>query len=277
MTSPTDNRAQFGKLGFPYPDNIIMDYLGGSAAHGARLEGKADTDWYGVYIEPPNSVLGLSDYPHWTYTTSDGTGNTAEDVDACFYSLRKWAGLAAKGNPSCLHFLFAPKQFENVFWVMVNIKRNLFLSKDSMSPFLGFAKAQMQRLFGERGQRNVNRVDLEKQFGYDTKYAMHVIRLYGEAKELMETGHITLPRPNKDLLIDIRLGKYKLSEIREMAETLEAEALAARENSPLPESIDREAVSNLITYIQLQFWDWQRDAVGYVRQPWDPEKTEKKS
>lgn len=267
-----DNRAQFGALGFPYPDNIIMNYLGGSAAHGARLEGKADTDWYGVYIEPPNRVMGLTDYEHWTYTTSDGTGNTAEDVDACFYSLRKWAGLAAKGNPSCLHFLFAPKQFETAWWIMVDIKRKLFVSKDSMSPFLGFAKAQMQRLFGERGQKNVNRVELEEQFGFDTKYAMHVIRLYGEAKELMETGVITLPRPNKDLLIDIRLGKYKLSEIREMAETLEAEALAAREKSPLPESIDREAISNLITYAQIQFWDWQRDKVGYVRQPWDPKK-----
>lgn len=270
MSSPTDNRAQFGVLGFRYPDNIIMNYLGGSATHGAKLPGKSDTDWYGVYIEPPNHVMGLTDYPHWTYTTSNGEGNTAADVDACFYSLRKWAGLAVKGNPSCLHFLFAPKQFENVFWVLIDIRKNLFVSKDSMSPFLGFADSQLKRLFGEKGQKNVNRVDLETEFGYDTKYAMHVVRLFCEARELMETGTITLPRPEKELLIDIRLGKYKLFEIREMAEHAEQMALAAREKSPLPEHIDREAITNLITHTQLQFWEWQRDLVGYVRQPWDP-------
>lgn len=252
-------KPDFSQFGFPYQDNLIMSYLGGSTAHGAKISDKADTDWYGVYVEPQNRVLGLTDYPHFTHTTGDGSGNTAEDTDVCLYSLRKWAGLAAKGNPSCLHFLFAPKQFETAFWVMVGIQTRLFVSKDSMSPFLGFAKAQMQRLFGERGQKNVNRMELEEKFGFDTKYAMHVVRLYGEAKELMETGKITLPRPNKDLLIDIRLGKYKLSEIREMAETLEAEALAAREKSPLSESIDREAISNLITYAQLQFWSWQKD------------------
>jgi hypothetical protein len=29
-------------------------------------------------------------------------------VDVCLYTLMKWAGLAAKGNPSALHFLFGP-------------------------------------------------------------------------------------------------------------------------------------------------------------------------
>ena len=250
-------RPDFAQYGFPYQDNLIMSYLGGSAAHGAKISEKADTDWYGVFIEPMNRMLGLTNYPHFTYTTSDGAGNKPEDVDVCLYSLRKWAGLAAKGNPSCLHFLFAPTHFTNIFWDIIKVNRKSFVSKDSMSPFLGFAKAQMERLFGERGQKNVNRVELEEKFSYDTKYAMHVIRLFGEAKELMETGVITLPRPNKDFLIDIRLGKYKLSEIREMAKTLEAEALAARDRSPLPEHIDRERISELITYSQLQFMEFQ--------------------
>jgi hypothetical protein len=58
---------------------------------------------------------------------------------------------------------------------------------------------------------------------YDTKYAMHVIRLYGEAKELMEQGRITLPRPNKDELVEIRHGKYSLAELQEWGAQLEAE------------------------------------------------------
>jgi len=47
----------------------------------------------------------------------------------------------------------------------------------------------MKRLLGQKGQKNVHRAELENKHGYDTKYAMHVIRLYGEAKELMEQSN----------------------------------------------------------------------------------------
>ena len=113
----------------------------------------------------------------------------------------------------------------------------------------------VRRLLGEKGQKNIHRAELEKQHGYDTKYAMHVIRLYGEAKELMETGRITLPRPNREELVEIRKGKYRLSEIGEIGAQLEAEALAAGERSPLPGKVDRKAISELITKEQLRFWD----------------------
>jgi hypothetical protein len=96
--------------------------------------------------------------------------------------------------------------------------------------------------------------ELEELHGYDTKYAMHVIRLYGEAKELMENGRITLPRPNRDELIEIRKGKYSLAEIQELGRQLEIEALAAQTSSPLPDRVDRLAISNLLTDVQLQLW-----------------------
>jgi hypothetical protein len=63
---------------------------------------------------------------------------------------------------------------------------------------------------------------------------MRLIRLYGEAKELMEHGRITLPRPNRDELVEIRKGKFALSEIRELGAQLESEALAAQARSLLP-------------------------------------------
>ena len=112
----------------------------------------------------------------------------------------------------------------------------------------------MKRLLGQKGQKNIHRAALEELHGYDTKYAMHIIRLYGEAKELMERGHITLPRPNKDELVEIRKGKYSLSEIQELGRQLESEALAAQATSPLPDKVDREAISNLVAEIHLQLW-----------------------
>jgi hypothetical protein len=120
-----------------------------------------------------------------------------------------------------------------------------------VKPFLGFADDQMKRLLG---QKNVHRAELEDKHGYDTKYAMHVIRLYGEAKELMESGRITLPRPNRDELIEIRRGKYSLTEIRELGAQLESEVLAAQVTSPLPDKVDQDEVSRLLADAHLRFW-----------------------
>jgi hypothetical protein len=83
---------------------------------------------------------------------------------------------------------------------------------------------------------------------------MHVIRLYGEAKELMERGRITLPRPNRQELIEIRAGKYSLSEIRELGMQLESEARAAQVTSQLPDNVDREAIDRLLVDAHLQLW-----------------------
>jgi hypothetical protein len=83
---------------------------------------------------------------------------------------------------------------------------------------------------------------------------MHVIRLYLEAKEYMETGTITLPNPRVDLLVAIRQGGYRLSQIEEMGKQLEAEALRAQEKSALPEVVDLSAISNLITQTYMGFW-----------------------
>lgn len=247
---------RFSQFGFPYPDDLIMSYIGGSEAHGAKVAGTDDTDWYGIFIEPPEKVLGIDRYEHFVTTTGGKAGgNGSQDVDVCLYTLRKWAGLAAKGNPSCLHFLFAPLKFNHIIWAQVSYKREAFLAKGHVRPFLGFADDQMKRLFGEKGQKNVHRAESEEKFGYDTKYAMHIVRLYSEAKELMETGYITLPRPDKNELIAIRQGKYTLSEIRAMGRQLEADALAASDRSPLPARIDRDAISKIVATAYQDFWE----------------------
>lgn len=250
----------FTEFGFPYPKSLIMTYIGGSQAHGAKISGTDDTDWFGVFVEPPSKALGVDRYEHFVTTTGgQAGGNGPKDTDVCLYTLRKWAGLAAKGNPSCLHFMFAPPTFNHYVWARLMLKSDAFLAKGHVRPFLGFADDQMKRLFGEKGQKNIHRAHLEEEFGYDTKYAMHVIRLYGEAKELMQTGKISLPRPNKDDLIAIRNGKYKLSEIRALGRQLESEALDASDKSPLPDRIDRGRISKLIADSYREFWDWQQE------------------
>ena len=133
--------------------------------------------------------------------------------------------------------------------------RDLFSSKMHLTPFPKFADDQMERLCGRKGQKNIHRAELEKAHGYDTKYAMHVIRLYLEATEYMQTGNITLPNPKVDLLIAIRNGKYKRSEIEEIGKQLKTDAIKAQAKSPLPDSVDLAGVSELITQTYLDFWN----------------------
>jgi predicted nucleotidyltransferase len=248
-------KPDFAQYGFVHQENLIMACIGGSQAHGAKVGATDDTDWYGLYIPPPTKLLGLEREEHFVFTTGGELGgNGPSDVDVCLYTLLKWAGLAAKGNPSALHFLFAPLEFTTDAWEHFSARPEIFLAKGHLKPFLGFADDQLKRLLGQKGQKNVHRAELEHKHGYDTKYAMHVIRLYGEVKELMESGRITLPRPNRYELIEIRKGEYSLSEIRELGAQLESEALAAQASSPLPDEVDRDAISVLLADAHLRFW-----------------------
>jgi len=70
----------------------------------------------------------------------------------------------------------------------------------------------------------------------------------------MEHGRITLPRPNRDELVEIRKGKSALAGIRELGEQLESEALAAQATSPLPNEVDRDAISRLLADAHLRYW-----------------------
>jgi hypothetical protein len=90
-------------------------------------------------------------------------------VDVCLDTLMKWAGLAAKGDPSVLHCLFAPREYTTETWNQFSAHPELFLAKGHAKPFLGFADDQMKRLLGQQGQQNMHRAELEHKHGYDTK------------------------------------------------------------------------------------------------------------
>lgn len=106
------------ETGFPYPDRLIHLFVGGSELHGAKVQGTDDLDIYGVYIEPLEMALGLDSLPHFVWSTAgDDRRNGPNDVDVTLYSLKQWAGLACKGNPTALHFLFAKNTLTSDIWV----------------------------------------------------------------------------------------------------------------------------------------------------------------
>lgn len=240
---------------FPEDLHPILAFIGGSELHGAKVEGTDDTDWCGIFLEPYTKCLGLSRMDHFVHTTGDGNGNTPADVDVTFYSLRKWTSLAVKGNPSILQFQFAHPKMYKSWWMQFQWSVDGHLAaKSQLSAFLGYGAAQLARLKGERGQKNVKRAAIEEKYGYDTKYAMHALRLTQEGIEYAETGKITCPRPNAAELIDVRLGKYTLPEICEKIEDGLADLHKARDLSPLPATLDIEKINKIVADVYREFY-----------------------
>lgn len=242
--------------GFPYRSEMVNLFVGGSGLHGGRVEGKNDDDFYGVYVEPPEIVVsGLQSYPHFVWSTSEShERNRPGDMDIVFYGLKKWAGMAVVGNPTALGFLFAPNLTPSPLWARIQ-GSGLFASKEHAGPFEAFARQQLDRVLGVRGKgKHGQRPELEEKYGYDTKAAMHVIRLLSEGIEYMRTGRITYPRPERHLLIEIRLGKFGMESIKAMAESMFGELERAQADSPLPERVDVRAVSAFVTDCYMQHW-----------------------
>ena len=243
--------------GFAHPQNLIHLFVGGSELHGAKVGQTDDTDLYGVYIEDPEQALGLNPSEHFVWSTAgDERRNGPDDVDVTLYSLRKWAAMAAKGNATALHFLFVePQEIAPDTWKMIQAGRELFLSRSSAKQFLGFADDQFKRLTGEKGSgKKGQRLEYIGKYGYDTKAAMHGLRLLYECLELMAHKRITLPRPEKDLLIEVRSGEWPLERVLAHAKKLAKEVEEAIAGSPLPERVDRTAISKLPAQVHLKFW-----------------------
>lgn len=237
--------------GFPLkPESLIHLFVGGSQLHGAKVSGYDDLDIYGCYIEPPERILGVLPLQHYVWSSGSATEkNTADDVDVTLYSLHRWGELIRKGNPAILHYLFAENALSSIdTWQMfIGSHREQFISKRAAMQYVGFAASQRMRLTGERGMgRHGQRPDLIERYGFDVKFAMHYIRLLGECRELLREHKVTLPRPEKALLIDIRTGKYTQEQVFELGNDLTHECEELLETSDLPDTVDATILSRQI-------------------------------
>lgn len=260
-----------------WPDSIIHLFVGGSGMHGGTGHKPSDLDLNGVYIQPVELVLGITqmttddkgmkhvfqpDVQVWS-TSNDNVKNSADDVDLNLFSLRKWASMAATGNTNALEFLFVPNAAFNsknaIVWnehIVPNTQH--FISKRAAHHFAEFSKGMLKRLKGGEGSgKHGQRPDLIDEFGYDTKAAMHLIRVLEEGRELMDTGKITLPRENASLLKRIRSGEFDWPEIEFMYDNRLAALYMAFDNSTLPAELDRAKISSIITAAQIDFWGWR--------------------
>ncbi len=180
----------------------------------------------------------------------------AGDLDLVVYSLRKWARLALQGNPTVLILLFADPVTMDARGGQLRELAPAFASREAGRRFLGYLRSQKQRLLGARGQKDVRRPELEAKYGFDTKYAMHMLRLGMQGVEFMETGRITLPMPEPDRswLRSVRTGRVPLQDCLTRVGELEVALRDLLETSPLPDHPNREAVDAWVCRTYLEHW-----------------------
>lgn len=93
--------------------------------------------------------------------------------------------------------------------------------------------------------RNPARKGMEAKYGYDLKHATHLVRLINMGKQILSEGTLSVYRPERDLLMDIRNGAWTYEQLEEFALKADAEFDILYKESTLREKPDRKGIQDL--------------------------------
>ncbi len=249
-------------------DNEILRGVVGSTTHGTAIEGQDDRDEMGVFVEPPEYVCGLTPCDHYIYRDQpEGVRSQPGDLDLTMYSLRRFCRLAAQGNPSVILLLWVPEHIMKtpVGGALVGM-REAFVSQESGKRFLGYLAAQKSKLKGERAN-TVRRPELVEKYGYDTKFAMHALRLGFEGIELMTHRRLTLPVAEPDLttLRAVRSGQIRLEDALQLID--DAEKRLGQLVEACTWAADIEAINRFMVKAHVEYWQSRALLSGVLSSP----------
>ncbi|WP_205697674.1 DNA polymerase beta superfamily protein [Conexibacter sp. SYSU D00693] len=239
-------------------DGLVLRGLVGSTVHGLSNPGTDDRDEMGVCLEPATHVVGLRRFDHYVSRTQpEGTPSGPGDLDLTVYGLRKFCRLALKGSPTVLLLLFV--EGEHLLHAD-DVGRELqalapaFLSQRTAHAFRGYVDAQRRGLVGERHATRTR--ELSAAHGYDTKYAMHALRIGLQGIELLATGRITLPmpEPHRGRLRAVRAGDVPLDDVLAELDAVTAQLEEATTAGDLPPQGDLRRVDEFLVDAHLTAW-----------------------
>lgn len=116
------------------------------------------------------------------------------------------------------------------------------------------AKVRWEQYWEWKKNRNVARGELEEKYGYDTKHAMHLVRLLRMGYEAVTEGVLRVRRPDAEELLAVRNGAWTYEEVVAYAEDMDAKVHAAVEKSPLPKHPDTKLAAALVLEVQDAMW-----------------------
>jgi hypothetical protein len=237
---------------------IILRTQVGSGVHGVSVKDQDDRDEMGICVEPAEYVVGLRRFEQYEYRTQPaGVRSGPGDLDLIVFSLRKWLRLALQGNPTVLLPLFVPESevvTATAHGEYLRAHPELVLSRRAGPRFAGYLRSQRRRLLA--GGTHTNRPELVGRYGFDTKFAYHMVRLGLQGVEMLGEGRVTLPMPEpwRGWLTDLRLGRHTRQEALDAAEDLENQLAGLMETSPLPAVPDRDRADAWLIEVHHDVW-----------------------
>jgi predicted nucleotidyltransferase len=146
-----------------------------------------------------------------------------KDYDLTIYNIVKFFSLTMDANPNMLDMLYEPSNCVlkiSKIGTLIRDHRSLFLSKNVFHRFKGYAFSQLAKAKNRNPEGK--RKAIVDQFGYDVKFASHVVRLMDECEQILTEGNINLLRA-KEHIKAIRRGEISLSDIEKWFQSKEFE------------------------------------------------------
>jgi uncharacterized protein len=107
------------------------------------------------------------------------------------------------------------------------------------------ARIEWEQFTNWKKTRNPARAELEAKFGYDTKHAMHLVRLMRMGREILRGEGVRVRRPDAEELLRIRAGDWNYEWLLEWARDMEAHMVKDYEESRLPHGADHKKLEAL--------------------------------
>lgn len=240
-------------------ENCILLTRTGSHSYGTNTE-TSDLDYKGIVQPPIEYLLGINEFNQF----SSGNGiKGVNDLDYTFMCLHKFVKEAITSAPNNIEMLFTRREdvlkLSPIGGVLLE-NRSLFLTKQIRNKMGGYARAQIRKLQTKKVNKS-GRTHLYEEFGYDTKFASHGVRLLSTAIEALETGTFSTYRPEKErnLILDVRNGIYSLEEVLDMIQELEVIMDTAYKKSPLPSKPNKKKINDLIIQMNYMFLEERKN------------------
>ncbi|MFW6014809.1 MAG: DNA polymerase beta superfamily protein [bacterium] len=237
-------------------EGVQYEVMMGSVAYGVSND-TSDIDIYGFSIPPKEiifphlkgEILGFGRQTkrfeqyqqHHIYDSGP-----QKEYDITIYNIVKYFQLVMENNPNMIDSLFVPQRcvlYCTRIGEHVRSNRKVFLHKGGFHKFKGYAFSQLNKT--KKKNPEGKRKEIVDKYGYDLKFATHLVRLLNEIEQILIEGDLDLER-NREQLKSIRRGEWKLQEIEDYFTQKERSLEDLYSRSSLPYGPDEKTIKNIL-------------------------------
>jgi predicted nucleotidyltransferase len=243
--------------------NTYYETVVGSVAYGVA-DSLSDYDVNGFYIPCADllfphlggHLMGFDEDPrcpkayqqHHVFDEDAGECGKGREYDLNIYTITQYFRLCMDNNPNMVDTLYTPREcvlHSTAVSEMVRENRDLFLHKQCWPKYKGYAYQQLKKMKDKKPEVGSKRWKIREMYGYDVKFAYHLVRLLYEVEMIMNEHMIDIQR-HRHHLKAIRRGEIKENDIMAWAASKEKTLELAYANSTLRMEPEREKIKSLL-------------------------------